>query len=315
MNLFVHDIYGGAGVNTPTSSYSGGGAFPPFSRLFSSVDAVADGGFIDAGTDPLAAYDVVMMACQGSESAGRAVTSAEKQGLKTFVDTGGRAFLAHYNYSWLRGGLLDGSKVVEPSAEGAKIDQQTKYAQTPFPPVAVWEDPTAMTYAPGGDGAYLVDTSFPNGSTMSRWLFNVGASTTQGQITSRQRQEPCDLRPRRRRAEVDLRRFDGRAVHLREHARGEGEQSERTMRKGRAHRHSRRRGRQRLARALSRRLRFGAPDRAGEGPRIHALRSVLLRLQRDGPADAAGDTSMSLGRSVPACLESAQRRAAKRRFG
>lgn len=182
VNLYVDDIYGTASVNTPTSSYQGGSTFPPFSGLFTTANAVADGGLNDAGIDPLSAYDMVIVSCQGSQSAGRAVTSAEKQGLKKFVDTGGRAFLSHYNYSWLRGGDVVGSKDLAPSAEGSAIDLQTKYTQTPFPPIAVWEDPTALTYAPGGDGAYLVDTTFPSGSELSAWLFSVGASTTQGQI-------------------------------------------------------------------------------------------------------------------------------------
>ena len=181
VNLFVNDIYGTAGVNTPTSAYSAGGSFPPFSQLFSAVNADDDGGFVDAGADALSAYDVVMMSCQGSQEAGRAVTSADKQALKSFVDSGGRAFLAHYNYSWLRGGQLSGSKVIVPSPEGATIDGQTKYTQTPFPAIAVWEN-SSGDYAPGGDGNYTVDTSFPNGATMASWLFNVGASSTMGQI-------------------------------------------------------------------------------------------------------------------------------------
>jgi hypothetical protein len=183
VNLYVNDIYGTAGVNTPTSSYAAGGAFPAFSQIFASFNAQADGGMVAGGGDPLSDYDVVMLSCQGSQEAGRAVTSADKQALKDFVDSGGRAFLAHYNYSWLRGGLLNGSKVITPSAEGAAIDGQTKYTQTPFPPIAVWEDPTALTYAPGGDGVYNVDTSFPNGNTMASWLLNVGASTTKGTIS------------------------------------------------------------------------------------------------------------------------------------
>jgi hypothetical protein len=182
VNLYVHDIYGTAGINTPTSAYASGGSFPPFSGLFTSINAVAGGGLEDAGIDPLAAYDIVVVSCQGSQEAGRAVTSAEKEGLKTFVDSGGRAFLSHYNYSWLRGGEIDGGKDIVPSAEGAQIDLQTKYTQTPFPPIAVWEDPTTLTYAPGGDGTYLVDTSFPKGTAMASWLFNVGASTTQGSV-------------------------------------------------------------------------------------------------------------------------------------
>jgi hypothetical protein len=182
INLFVDDIYGTAGVNTPTSSYSSGQAFAAFSQLFASNDAIADGGFVTGLVDPLSMYDIVMIACQGSQSAGRAVTSAEKQGLKAFVDTGGRAFLSHYNYSWVRGGAVAGSTDVQPSPEGSAIDLQTKYTQTPFPAIAVWEDPTSLDYAPGGDGTYLVDTSFPRGSAMASWLSNVGASTTQGQI-------------------------------------------------------------------------------------------------------------------------------------
>jgi hypothetical protein len=191
INLFVDDIFGSAGVDTPTSAYASGAAFADFSTLFSAVDGVADGGYTDGGVDPLSSYDIVMIACQGSQSAGRAVSSAEKQGLKTFVDNGGRAFLSHYNYSWLRGGNVVGSKDLAPSAEGSAIDLQTKYNQTPFPPIAVWEDPSALTYAPGGDGTYLVDTSFPRGSDMSKWLFNVGASTTAGSIALSNVKDPA----------------------------------------------------------------------------------------------------------------------------
>jgi hypothetical protein len=182
VNLITNDIYGTASVNTAASSYANGDVFPALSQLFASINALADGGFADAGVDPLGSYDVLIVSCQGSQEAGRAVTSADKQGLKTFVDSGGRAFLSHYNYSWLRGGLIVDGKDIDPSAEGSAIDLQTKYTQTPFLPIAVWEDPTALTYAPGGDGTYAVDTSFPKGSSMASWLFNVQASTTQGSI-------------------------------------------------------------------------------------------------------------------------------------
>jgi hypothetical protein len=182
VNLFVDDIFGTASVDTPTTTYTGGGAFPPFSSLFTGINAVDDGGFVDAGSDPLSSYDIVITSCQGSQSAGRAITSADKQALKAFVDSGGRAFLSHYNYGWLRGGDVEGSKDIVASPEGSAIDLQTKYTQTPFPPIAVWEDPTALTYAPGGDGTYTVDQTFPRGSDMAKWLLDVGASTTLGQI-------------------------------------------------------------------------------------------------------------------------------------
>jgi hypothetical protein len=182
VNLFVDDFIGTAGVNTPTSSYSSGGAFPSFSGLFAGIDAMSDGGFVSGAPDPLSSYDIVMVACQGSQAALRAVSSADKQGLKAFVDTGGRAFLSHYNYGWIRGGDVVGSMDVLPSPEGSAIDLQTKFTQTPFPPIAVWQDPASLDYAPGGDGTYLVDTSFPRGMAMASWLVNVGASTASGSL-------------------------------------------------------------------------------------------------------------------------------------
>jgi hypothetical protein len=182
INLFTNDFVGSASVDTAVTAYASGDTFPLLSPLFASVNAIADGGLEDAGIDPLSNYDIAIISCQGSQAAGRAVSSADKQGLKAFVDHGGRAFLSHYNYSWLRGGGVVGSKDPNPSPEGSAIDLQTKYAETPFPPIAVWEDPTALTYAPGGDGTYSIDTSFPKGSDMSMWLSSVGASTTPGSI-------------------------------------------------------------------------------------------------------------------------------------
>jgi hypothetical protein len=127
-----------------------------------------------------------LLSCQGSQEAGRAVTSADKQALKAFLDGGGRAFLEHYHYSWLRGGDVVGSKDLMPSPEGMSIDLQTKYAQSPFPAIATWEDPSALTSAPGCDKTtpctFHVDTSFQRGMDMAAWLQNVGASTTLGQI-------------------------------------------------------------------------------------------------------------------------------------
>jgi hypothetical protein len=181
INLYTNDLTGGASVNNAVTAYAKAGTFPAFSQLFASFDA-ADGGLADGGVGALSNYDVVVVSCQGSQAAGRAVTAPEKVGLKAFLDTGGRVFLEHYNYSWLRGGLLDGDKVIQASPEGAAIDKQTKYTQSPFPAIAEWEDPVAMSYAPGGDGSYLVDTSFPKGSAMADWLFSVGASTVRASI-------------------------------------------------------------------------------------------------------------------------------------
>ena len=46
---------------------------------------------------------------------------------------------------------------------------------------------STATWTPGGfggslDGNYTIDTTFPKGKAFADWLFNVGASTTKGQI-------------------------------------------------------------------------------------------------------------------------------------
>jgi hypothetical protein len=170
INLYDDDLIGTAGVDPATSSFANGGPFPVASQLFSS----------DAS---LGAYDIVLMSCQGSESAGRGKTTAQKQVLKNFLDSGGRAFLEHYHYSWLRGGVLTADmKVSVPSPEGAGIDGLHKYQLTPFPPVAVWQDPVTLAFPAGGDSTFSIDTSFPKGNDMADWLVNVGASTTRGSI-------------------------------------------------------------------------------------------------------------------------------------
>ena len=171
INLYNDDLNDSNSADPATSSYARGGTFPLVSQLFASNESLAQ-------------YDITLMSCQGSESAGRAKTTAHKQVLKTFLDNGGRAFLEHYHYSWLRGGVIVGNMVTMPSAEGATIDYQRKYTQTPFPPIAVWQSPVdPFAYAPGGDSTYSIDTSFFKGSDMADWLVNVGASTTRGSIS------------------------------------------------------------------------------------------------------------------------------------
>jgi hypothetical protein len=141
------------------SAYESGGSYPiAATALWSSADA-------------LKAYDVVLMSCQGSQSAGRNKTTAHKQALKDYVDQGGRAFIEHYHYAWLRGGN-----------EALEIEDERKYPPTPFPVVATWATPDDPNIDAGGDGDYQIDTSFPKGNDFADWLLNVGASSTRGSI-------------------------------------------------------------------------------------------------------------------------------------
>jgi len=111
------------------------------------------------------------MSCEGSQSDGRLHTTAEKQALFDYVNGGGRVFLEHYHYSWVRGGNED------PAIESAR-----KYLPTPFPPIATWATPTDPSIDDGNPNFtnYQIDVSFPKGKDFADWLVNVGASTTKG---------------------------------------------------------------------------------------------------------------------------------------
>ena len=140
----VHMFVGCNGSGLPANQFSaalGGAAFPDANTLWG--DPVA-----------LMKYDLLVLSCEGSQCA-----SAKKPytaNIKAYADAGGRLFLDHLHFYWLRNG------------------------------VAPW--PTTANYV--GTGPDLptpmqvdVDTSFPKGSALADWLVNVGASSTRGQIT------------------------------------------------------------------------------------------------------------------------------------
>jgi hypothetical protein len=164
INLFS-DPCVASDCDTAVSGYASGGAAIPsaYAELWNSVDN-------------LRKYDIVFMSCTGSQSAGRDKTTAHKQALKDYVDTGGRAFIEHYHYSWLRGGT-----------ESKEIEDARKYAGTPFPVVATWATPDEPDIAEdiGNESAvdYSIDTTFPKGNDFADWLVNVGASPTRGVIS------------------------------------------------------------------------------------------------------------------------------------
>src|SRR5689334_517009 len=118
INLFT-DTCVASSCDPADSAYATGGTFP-----------VAPTSLWDTAAD-LKKYDMVLMSCTGSQSAGRDKTTAQKQNLKDYVDGGGRVFLEHYHYSWLRG---------TGQGEGQAIDDARKYPPTPFPLMATWDD-------------------------------------------------------------------------------------------------------------------------------------------------------------------------------
>ena len=88
------------GKAKPTSSYSGGGAFPTADQLWDSTTASP------ASTPPvygLQAYDVTVMACEGLETTANKPASA-LTAMQDYVNAGGRVFGSHYHYVWLKDG-------------------------------------------------------------------------------------------------------------------------------------------------------------------------------------------------------------------
>lgn len=104
--------------------------------------------------DTLKKYDAVLLSCEGDEHDDTKPDSA-KEAMVQYIGTGGRMFATHYHYTWLKN---------SPEAS--------------FRSVATWNDP-ASAY---GNETDSVDTSFPKGQALAKWLVENGASTTEGEI-------------------------------------------------------------------------------------------------------------------------------------
>ncbi|HEY6461032.1 MAG TPA: hypothetical protein VIY73_12800 [Polyangiaceae bacterium] len=116
-------------------------------------------------------YDIMMLSCEGSPTAGVSATTATY--LAPYVNSGGRVFAEHYHYAFFTNYT---GKNPAPYAE--------------FPNVAGW---TNLGLA-GNDSPYTNDitgviettlpsgTPFPEGAALKSWLGNVGALNASGEI-------------------------------------------------------------------------------------------------------------------------------------
>jgi hypothetical protein len=104
--------------------------------------------------------DVTLLSCEGSETHG--MTAGDQQNLVDYSNNGGRVFLSHYHYAWLRTGPFAADNL----ATWVGNDQTPEQV-----------DPADKLGFPGD-----VDTTFYEGNEMSMWLGNVNALTPNSAI-------------------------------------------------------------------------------------------------------------------------------------
>ena len=295
-------------------------AAPARAGIFTCSRAAAAGGIIP-GTPPsssanmwnsladLEKYDVSLFSCEGSET-----TAANPPILEQYVNAGGRAFLSHYHYAWLAGPLETGST----AGYTANADWGARSSRAG---TATIRAPTrgAIIGAEDLDDVERRRRHVREGGRFEAWLRTSGRS---GRAASR-RDEVAVNSPAfdpnvtssnvysQPWATYDTTTDDGRRIPDRlllvRHADGRGSAARRRraalLRSRRLQRPARRCCRERhdggRADALLHDMQSGAWPAlaAGEGPRVHALRSLGVRDARQG---RAGDSDPAAASSAAA---------------
>jgi hypothetical protein len=136
----------------------------------------ATSGSVVAGStlwnDPAAmkAYDVILLPCEGSATDKQSGTNTPYQNLINYANAGGRAFITHFGYSWIQ--YAAGKSHVPPPDDWSAVANWTPTGAAMTSSVNT-QDPLTGT----------VNTSFPKGAIYSKWLKNVGASSTASRLT------------------------------------------------------------------------------------------------------------------------------------
>jgi hypothetical protein len=93
-------------------------------------------------------YDIVLLACEGSEN-NQSKPASAMTAMHDWLGEGGKLFATHFHYTWFKNGPAD------------------------FQGVATWLGSSVGL----GSGNYSIDTSFFKGQILHDWLGNVGALT------------------------------------------------------------------------------------------------------------------------------------------
>jgi hypothetical protein len=145
----VNFYVGGGGTAAYAATLNGGAAFTSAHPWWDSLDN-------------LKKYDIVLHSCEGTfgsftgnQQPMSVKSMAARQALQDFADLGGRVFASHWHVYWFEQGTA------------------------PFKSIATFNHANAL---PNPFNA-TIDTTRPDGQTLSQWLTAVGGSTTPGMVT------------------------------------------------------------------------------------------------------------------------------------
>jgi hypothetical protein len=117
-----------------------------------------------ASKDSLMKYDIALLSCEGGEFAQEKPMTA-RQAMYDYASAGGRVFASHWHAIWFGKG------------------------PAPVPTTGTWQrrpiNPAGSTDEPNGDGTPqpgTINQTFPKGEALAKWLMNVGASATLGNM-------------------------------------------------------------------------------------------------------------------------------------
>jgi hypothetical protein len=143
----VHLYYINGGTSTTGTGELGTTALTPSTTLYANLSKMM-------------AYDIIMMACPGSNSTIAKSAVGDFVNVRTYADQGGRVFGSHYNMDYIDPALTP---------------------MNPYPTIVTFTA-SPFDFPTSFIATGLINTTFPKGQAMSTWLVNVGGSTTPGQI-------------------------------------------------------------------------------------------------------------------------------------
>lgn len=149
VHLFAGGGYNDGAQHDASASFAGGDAFKPATDLWASSDA-------------LKKYDVVLLACEGTDTGANVKPDPAKIALYDYAKAGGRVFASHYHAQWF-------SKY--PTSSDPAVSQIATWATTPGSNVTPGENvpPGAPTPATTAVNASITGT-FPKAVAMKDWL-------------------------------------------------------------------------------------------------------------------------------------------------